>query len=156
MFYILTVILTLLHLQYMIWWFGEILNQWVFALVLMPVVKINMGFDQCWVMYELSLRVQENIQRCNSIESDQLNISKDSSIVLVEAKTERIIKKGRRLITAFIVLNLTAISSYLIWVEVTHDPEGRKKIATETYYIIAPSLMVLFFILLVNVIWLIK
>ena len=122
----------------------------------MPVVKINMGFDQCWVMYELSLRVQENIQRCSSVESDQLNISKDSNVVDMEAKTERIIKKGRRLITVFIVLNLTVIMSYLIWVEVTCDPEGRKRIATDTYYIIAPSLMVLFFILLVNVIWLIK
>lgn len=45
----------------MIAFFGEIIYQWIYALVLMPVLKINIGLDQCWVIYELSLRIKQNI-----------------------------------------------------------------------------------------------
>ena len=136
-FYVLTVLLTGLHLQYMLWFFGEIINQWVFALILMPVVKINMGLDQCWILYELSLRIQQSIRitRQRQESEDQLDVSYDASVTSSKDKaTERRIKNGRRLLTIIIAINLTAITIYLIWFEASKtEPKERADLALSWY-----------------------
>ena len=115
-FYILTIALTVIHLQYMIWFFGQIIQQWIFANILMPVIKINIGLDHCWVMYELSLRVEQNIKRTVAMEKDQLAVSNDEPTANIDKKTEDFIRCGRIWVTAFIATNLTGVMAYSIWV----------------------------------------
>ena len=124
MFYLLTILLTALHLQYMIWFFGEIINQWIYALILMPILKINMGVDQCWIMYELSLRIQLNIDTHEEQQKDQLAISHDEWAGATV--TERKIKYGRRVLTTLIVSNVAGIMAYLVYLEVTVADPGER------------------------------
>ncbi len=61
LFYTLAIMLTLARLSYDILSFGQIMNQWIIY-TLMPIIKINMGLNQCWMLYELSLRVSLSIE----------------------------------------------------------------------------------------------
>ena len=65
LFYFLTVVLTGLRIYYAIWFFQQRTDQHLFLPILTPIVKINIGLVQCWMLYELSLRVQQSIRLSN-------------------------------------------------------------------------------------------
>jgi len=57
-FYLLIVLLTSLRFYYCMWFLYERANQHVTTLLLVPIVKINMGFVMCWMLLELSLYIE--------------------------------------------------------------------------------------------------
>ena len=59
-FYLLTIILTVLRFYYAIWFFYERENQYVTPLLMVPILKINMGFIGCWMLFELSLFIDHS------------------------------------------------------------------------------------------------
>ena len=61
-FYILTVILTGIRLFYFLMFYANLENQYVFAMLGMPIVKINMGLNQCWMLIELTLNVRNALK----------------------------------------------------------------------------------------------
>ena len=62
-------------------------------------------------------------------EKDQLAISTDQESVIIDKKTESFIKCGRRWVTAIITTNLTALTTYLIYIEIKFNPAGRAQVA---------------------------
>lgn len=56
LFYTLTVLLTLARISYNVMQFGFYIDQYI-VVVMMPIIKVNMGVNQCWMLYELTLRV---------------------------------------------------------------------------------------------------
>ena len=60
LFYVLTMLLTIGRIAYDIMQFGYLFEQYVIPTML-PILKINMGLIQCWMLYELSLRVKQSM-----------------------------------------------------------------------------------------------
>lgn len=75
-FYILTVVLTGLRLFYFLMFYGNLENQYVFAMLGLPLVKINMGLNQCWMLIELTL----NVRNALKISHGTLHLSSESAI----------------------------------------------------------------------------
>ena len=61
-FYVIAVLLTLTEIYYSIWILYESVNKIFFAYEFKPILMINMGLIQCWIMLELSLRLKLNIR----------------------------------------------------------------------------------------------
>jgi hypothetical protein len=58
LFYVLTFGLTCLRIYFAIWFFNERNYQNLLVPIMTPVIKIDMGLVQCWMLFELALRVQ--------------------------------------------------------------------------------------------------
>ena len=78
LFYVLTILLTVVRIWYSIFFFGFIMYQYVIA-VIMPILYINMGLNQCWMLFELSLRVRRSLwiseSRASFVQVNQLETS---------------------------------------------------------------------------------
>mgnify|MGYP007082950636 CR=1 FL=1 len=73
-FYVLTVVLTGLRLFYNLWFFRNLVVEYDFVMLGMPLVKINMGLNQCWMLIELNLRVRLSLRMATN-NSDDLDSS---------------------------------------------------------------------------------
>lgn len=62
MFYMLTFLLTGLRIFYNVWFYANIWNEYIFAMLGMPIVKVCMGLNQCWMLLELAIRVRLSIK----------------------------------------------------------------------------------------------
>ena len=109
LFYVLTVILTLMRLWSNLWFLGYILNQYLLE-VLCPILKINIGLNQCWMLLELSLRIRKSI---TISKGHPTHLSEDSLSQNLES-TERKIFWGRLLVLMLIPANLITITVYLV------------------------------------------
>ena len=58
-FYVLTVWLTLVRIYYAIFLLREIFLEESVGYIVPPLVNISIGLIQCWIMYELSLRIEQ-------------------------------------------------------------------------------------------------
>ena len=61
-FYLLIVLLTILRFYYCIWFQYEREAQHVTTLLLIPILKTNIGVVQCWMLVELSLYIEQSIR----------------------------------------------------------------------------------------------
>ena len=61
LFYILTVWLIMMRIYYSVWYFNVWINSEIVVAEYKNVLKINLGLVQCWLLYELSLRISESI-----------------------------------------------------------------------------------------------
>ena len=97
---------------------------------MMPILKVNMGLSQCWIVIELALRIRLTTtfselpkkkfdQSTASVEllNTQNSIGPDPTIIYnTEAQTtEKVIKRGRWCIITFITFNLVGFYIYFIY-----------------------------------------
>ena len=155
-FYILTFILTGLRIFYNIAFYANLVNEYVFSMLGMPIVKINMGLNQCWMLLELSMRVKLSIQLASSEpfapESDSFNDTRHRDLV---NSTERKIRIGSRIVVVSIAVNLIVIFAYLGYRQVTFDVSERAHLMGDWDAVVGVLLFVLFALLLVCVLTLI-
>ena len=70
MFYILTISLAAMRIYGSSFYFFILIEKELFGQLLIPIIKLNLGAVQCWMLFELGLRVSLNIklmanlQRC--------------------------------------------------------------------------------------------
>ena len=122
LFYFYAFLLTLTRLFFTIFIFYEFIEYFFAVFIMMPVFKISIGLLQCWIMLELSFRINEYILLSKNIPFDL-------------QRTTKVIKWGRICITIFLC-SLTAAAVILMTFEnMLLDEEGRKKfiIATDQY-----------------------
>ena len=62
MFYILTICLAVARIYFSFFYFVILANNGIFGNLLHPVIKLNLGIIQCWILLELGLRVNLNIR----------------------------------------------------------------------------------------------
>ena len=61
-FYVLTFLLTGFRIFFNIFTFGNALNENIFVIFMMPLMKINLGINQCWTLNELAMRVNLSLK----------------------------------------------------------------------------------------------
>ena len=131
-FYILTVILTLFRIYFSFFYFYDIHHVDILGVLFKPVLKINMGLAQCWILTELSLIISESIlytktkQVSNVSESDH-----SAAAVSIKSKkvtTELIIKRGRIFLVCFVTVEILAILVYFIYEDIKLDVEEKRKL----------------------------
>ena len=61
-FYILTICLAVVRIYNSFFFFVLVAENEIFGILLPPVIKLNLGMVQCWILLELGLRVNLNIR----------------------------------------------------------------------------------------------
>ena len=56
-FYVLVILLSISRICYSFFFFREYFNYRIINFLLKPIILINLGLVQCWIIYELSLRI---------------------------------------------------------------------------------------------------
>ena len=102
-FYVLVILLTVAELLYTFFMLKLVMHDNIFVFIL-PVIKIEIGLAQCWILFELSLQIQKSIKQDIMIRENQL-VSND--------RTEITIKFGRIFLSLFISATLIFITIYL-------------------------------------------
>lgn len=62
MFYIYTVMLALMRIYFSFFFFYIFLEYELFGILVKPILKLDIGVIQCWVLIELALKVTLNIR----------------------------------------------------------------------------------------------
>ena len=149
LFYTLAIMLTLARLSYDILQFGQIINQWIIY-TLMPIIKINMGLNQCWMLYELSLRVSLSIKLKQLKDTTQQNADKSL------ATTEKIIKIGRIVLLVFVPSNLIFLSVYILVTYSDMPRDESNTVLNRWNWYIGIFFYILFVMILLSVVRLIR
>ena len=68
MFYILTICLAVVRIYFSFFYFVVVANNGIFGNLLHPVIKLNLGIVQCWILLELGLRVNLNIRLTENLQ----------------------------------------------------------------------------------------
>ena len=107
-FYILTYLLTIFRIAFVILTLGNKLNEIIFLNFAMPLTKINMGFNQCWTLVELAIRVHLSLKLGRQEEFLELQYNEtqynEGQLSQLQMKYEWWMSLGRRIITVFVAL----------------------------------------------------
>lgn len=60
-FYVLAILLSISRLYYSFWYFYVQYSYGIIGHLSKPILVINLGVVQCWMLFELSLRLKENL-----------------------------------------------------------------------------------------------
>ena len=66
-FYLLTIWLSLSEAHFNIFFFKSTTEQKVYELNMRPILKLIMGIIQCWMLFELALRITQELRRTERI-----------------------------------------------------------------------------------------
>lgn len=110
-----------------------------------------MGFIQCWILVELSLRISLNIRYTRLlIAANHPNNDKDSQL------TDRKIKLGRRIVITVITLNVIFCLSYLLVDQIVKAEADNIIERTRWDLGVVIGLCIVFVLHLICVIWLVN
>ena len=90
-FYALVVLIGLVRMTYAIFFFYERKNQELIGYIIKPILKISLGLVQCWMLVELSLRIQQSIKFTNVLRN-QSNMN-ESLMQMTEGNAETYSRK---------------------------------------------------------------
>ena len=150
LFYVLTVVLTLMRIWSNLWFLGYILHQYLLE-VLCPVLKINIGLNQCWMLLELSLRLRKSIA-ISKLTATHLS---DESLSQSLEGTERKIFWGRLFVLVLIPVNVIGITVYLAMQGQTTDKQERNEMLNDWFSYTGYFFYLSFVLLLISVVQLI-
>lgn len=100
----------------------------------MPILKIDLGLVQCWILQELYMRIRDStdLTDMRKISVNDINLSgrhgsrnSSSMETFDSSKTETIIRRGRRCVIVFITVNILFCTSYFSYLEATIDYADR-------------------------------
>ena len=69
MFYIFVIILALVRIYFCLWFFYGRMQLDYVGYLFKPIVNLNLGLTQCWILFELALRISESIKHTERIAS---------------------------------------------------------------------------------------
>lgn len=134
----------------------------------MPILKINLGLCQCWILLELYMRIKVTTQLTDSkksVAANDVNINlkkdikgtrKNNDYDFDPIKINKRIMKGRLCVISFIVMNILALSSYLSYLQATLNLDELKEANRKWDSGCAYALFVMFVLHLICVIRLIS
>ena len=67
MLYVLIICIATMRIYFSLFYLFTNLVHDLFGWLLLPMLKINLGVVQCWILFELALRVTINIRQTESI-----------------------------------------------------------------------------------------
>ena len=106
LFYVLTISLVLSRIYYTICFFWVIEEKELFGHLLKVIIKINLGVVQCWILFELGLRITLDIRQMRQSTSSIDSGSRDRVI-------NNLIKYGRCCLLSLIIIELTSLIVFL-------------------------------------------
>ena len=78
MFYIVIILLALVRMYFSLFYFYERTHAAYFGDLMKPILNLNLGVIQCWILLELALRINESIKFTASISVLEINqVQKD-------------------------------------------------------------------------------
>ena len=160
MFYIVVILLASLRIYFSIWYFyGKVQADYISDLM-KPILNINLGVVQCWILFELSLRINESIYFTELMATIAKGEGRYLSNIQGKNHEENIIKYGRGILFTFIPLEILV---FAIWFAIYQSKSednigGFDHDLNHEYFLksFAWSFFALFILLLINVIWLIN
>ena len=76
-FYIIVILLSIARFYFTIWCLPQVIDRILFTAEIMPILKVNLGFVQCWILTELYMRIKlstrlTDLRKSNFLESNSL------------------------------------------------------------------------------------
>ena len=92
-------------------------NLEIFGSLLAPILKLNIGFVQCWILVELGLKVTLNIKQTESLQKSvsgvgDLGLSLSQSEGKSSQRINKWIKYGRCVLIVVTIVELTLLFAY--------------------------------------------
>ena len=119
-FYLLAMFLSLLEAYVNFSLFFVVCNRRTFAVEMRPIIKIAIGIVQCWMLFELALRINLEIKTTDSMRLSTIHISGDRKsrqlqVNNIGARTEKIIRFGRVILLGSMAVALLFLSGYFLF-----------------------------------------
>ena len=73
MFYILTICLAVVRIYFSFFYFVLVAENETFGNLLPSIIKLNLGVVQCWILFELGLKVNLNIKLTENLQKNTIS-----------------------------------------------------------------------------------
>ena len=164
-FYALVVLISVVRMTYAIFFFYERKNQELIGYIIKPILKINLGIVQCWMLVELSLRIQQSIKFTNMLKN-QMNMNEsliqsgknaETYSRKEQERTEQVLKYGRVIVIATLICEIVGIVIYFTVLDIDYDdPEYKRTIIKKWLKGTGIAFFVLAVLLSVCIVWLVN
>ena len=67
-FYLLTMMLSLTEAVFNVFLFYAVRHQSAFLVNMRPIIKLELGIIQCWILFELALRITQDLNQTDRIQ----------------------------------------------------------------------------------------
>ena len=126
--------------------------------LLKSILNLNLGLVQCWILFELSLRVDQSIKQTDILNAivNESPKSTASAGAMENDKTESVIFYGRSLLAVGIAIETLALLIYFIVADMRLTAEVKQDKINEWLIAICVLFCVLGLLLIGNVVWLIS
>ena len=111
-FYYLVVLLAILRLQWSIMYYWYLISFQYFPFLLEPVLLINIGIVQCWMILEIALRITQDLKL---YEVQMRRDGRKEEQMKKSLKIEKFIKYGRKVMIFIVLLETTLV---IIWLSI--------------------------------------
>ena len=117
-FYVIVIMLASLRIYFSVFYFYGKLYHDYFGYLMKPLLNLNLGVVQCWILFELALRINENVKQMKQINqinsADTTALDQQEKMKKGQDRIESIIWYGRFILFTLIPIELIGISIWLI------------------------------------------
>ena len=114
-FYALTVWLMLMRIYFCLFYLTIIENESIVGSCFKPILKLDIGLVQCWILIELSLRISKSIKQTETFISHTTSQVGQNNVLATVDKTQRFITLGRIVLLCFVLIQLPVIFALFIY-----------------------------------------